>query len=1728
MCLTKRLINCFFAQIYLVAIYFYIYFRFLYLSKIQKMRGFMGRKIIIISLLLFSIFANAEFTVLNQNEDELTIKFTLPEYSFEERTINDEVFHQIMCDDSHYDTADGNPMVPYFNEIVGLPVDGDIHFRVLNKKQKTETGINLIPVERQILDESANESVFIKNNTVYNSTAYYPETLLQKGNSAFLSDRNYVGFSVNPFQYKALSDELLVTEEVIFKVLISGDKSISRDWTTSRNFIDEIGDSFFLNNDYSKMWRKEKEPSHYEPSRNADGKVWEIQIVVDEEGIYKITKDYLIDTLEEYTEENELEYEMGIDWDEINPRNLELRDEFGTIPINFVGENDGSFDEGDYFEFFGDRHYGDEGYMDDYTSENVYSLSLQDYLGSRMAVENGGLEVSDEYHPATNPDGYRIPDSFLHTLYFEEQFTKQHLGIGYEYNPDYFKEDIWFWQKINSPNLEIFQFGLQYPHNQVSKKFTASVCLFGSTYTLYGPGQPANPNILDHHAIVRINSVLINDHKWNGQREKCFESYEPENNSNLVHGINSLYISLPGLSVAPLEQVLLDNFSVTYWREYKTDTDYLNFTKPDDKPLGLYQFELSNFTEEDVSVYKLNSGIIENLQIESFFEDGEAPYIVTFQDSVLSENAIYCAVTEFQKKTPIFIKPNIPTNMLNYSLKDPANSSDYIVITTTEIANYESTIALKDFWNSKGIDTDIIDIQDIYDEFNSGIRSAKSIKDFISFSYHNWNTSPTHFAFLGDGISDERDNSIDRQYNLIPTKHIWADKRGAIASDNWFGCIIGDDLVNDVSISRINVWVKEQVDIVLNKTMNYSEFPNFEDLWQSSVTFAAGGNPRDSSFFAVQSERIKKKYIPESFNFKRIYCNTSNLPTEYFGNTITLQNSLNTGTTYLQFMGHGGGYVWADYNLLNLQNISSLINTNYSLVTSLSCYGGAFNSKRSSCIGEEFILTENGAIAHIGFSGYGYKTSDEYFGEHITNAIYKKRLSNIGAITNFTKAKMYADARTLYKYKVSLIHGCTLLGDAMNSIVLPIEEKQILLNDYHISPGDTLRFHCDVGLNFTSGKFVIYNEYEVPINEYFSLTLPVIDGTITSEFVIPHDGEQIYSGIIKLYAYSDDSEITGIAHFAVGQSTVNNISVIPNEPTQNNEINITAEFFDNNGISDIICEIKTWEFDDNPLIYYDNSVENPPGPFDEFEIQMTDVQNNTFGLTTLIPQQPAGYQVTFIFIITDTLGNETATPFNYFRVLGPELRILDYQISIIDNSPTVGVLIQNTGDIQSPDFYYRAYYGSTETLIDSIFVAGVEVTESRWEYITLPQMNTFDRLKLTINEDYESFDEYNLYYQAANEINTDYLDFNFFELGASIVNISSVDGNIECNFPADIVSEPTIFSISNIGTKIPVNQPDTNFICLADSSFSDAYQVLSYADSNFTINLGTMYEFKVYYNVLDTLTQENEDEDDFALLYHWEEEFNKWVFEKYGVLDSENDYVSFELDKLGIFTILYKTDRQAPAINANVEGQEFTHGGYVSRNGTISLVLSDRNGIDIFNNSIEIAMNGLIIDPSEYTMNVSPGNLTTIPIKYKLNNTEEDTYFMNINGTDINGNNSQKTIKFEVIADFNIFKIANYPNPVVSTTQLAENEGKTRFTYVLTDDADYVELRIYTVSGRLVKKFTNLNANIGYHEFPRSLNGWNCKDEDGFYLANGVYFYKFTAVKGEKKIEKTNKMAILK
>jgi len=132
---------------------------------------------------------------------------------------------------------------------------------------------------------------------------------------------------------------------------------------------------------------------------------------------------------------------------------------------------------------------------------------------------------------------------------------------------------------------------------------------------------------------------------------------------------------------------------------------------------------------------------------------------------------------------------------------------------------------------------------------------------------------------------------------------------------------------------------------------------------------------------------------------------------------------------------------------------------------------------------------------------------------------------------------------------------------------------------------------------------------------------------------------------------------------------------------------------------------------------------------------------------------------------------------------------------------------------------------------------------------------------------------------------------------------------------------------------------------------------------------------------------------------------------------------------------------------------------------------------------------------------------------------------LNIEVKDVNGNVSQKAYTLQVDDEFDLHVYGNYPNPFSDVTI---------FSYYITGQEilDDLEIRIFTTSGRLVKRIKNdINTStpgndpkrVGYNELM-----WDGTDEDGNPVANGVYFALFRAKLEDKVKEEILKVAKLR
>ena len=217
------------------------------------------------------------------------------------------------------------------------------------------------------------------------------------------------------------------------------------------------------------------------------------------------------------------------------------------------------------------------------------------------------------------------------------------------------------------------------------------------------------------------------------------------------------------------------------------------------------------------------------------------------------------------------------------------------------------------------------------------------------------------------------------------------------------------------------------------------------------------------------------------------------------------------------------------------------------------------------------------------------------------------------------------------------------------------------------------------------------------------------------------------------------------------------------------------------------------------------------------------------------------------------------------------------------------------------------------------------------------------------------------------------------------------------------------------------------------------------------------------------------------------------------------------------FSVVEQPDLESPTVEIHVNDEKLMDGTVIREQPKLEILIDDEGGISP--TTIEFAFGSTINplfplpeDHYELEFNVAQPTQARIIFEPDLPN---DEYQLQVVATDVSENRTESQVRrFHLEEPVSITHLLNVPNPIRTNTV---------FTYNLAQAPDQVTVKIYTVSGRLIRTIEDASMRRGYNE-----TDWDARDENGERLANGVYFYKVTVKTGGHKIEKIGRLAILR
>lgn len=215
-----------------------------------------------------------------------------------------------------------------------------------------------------------------------------------------------------------------------------------------------------------------------------------------------------------------------------------------------------------------------------------------------------------------------------------------------------------------------------------------------------------------------------------------------------------------------------------------------------------------------------------------------------------------------------------------------------------------------------------------------------------------------------------------------------------------------------------------------------------------------------------------------------------------------------------------------------------------------------------------------------------------------------------------------------------------------------------------------------------------------------------------------------------------------------------------------------------------------------------------------------------------------------------------------------------------------------------------------------------------------------------------------------------------------------------------------------------------------------------------------------------------------------------------------------------------KANKAPSSIKLTFDGNDILNGDYVSSNPDIKVELTDLSLIPISDTGhIQLFLNNKRISLSnkEISYSFSSSNPKFV-VDYKPA-LSDGAYTLKVIGTNSTGQVIDSTgvvRQFLVSAQAQLLYVYNYPNPFSSETY---------FTFKLTQIPDELKIKIFTVSGRMIKELAVPHGNLNY-DFNRI--EWDGRDDDGDLVANGVYLYKVIIKKGTETIQAIQKLAVVR
>jgi len=828
---------------------------------------------------------------------------------------------------------------------------------------------------------------------------------IKSENFSFDNSKKAIFYNLNLPQQELIDENSLQITNVIFKEISTSElgdlnsknipnsikaslkSSISREKIYAHLSLSPIikeGDGFkkvvsfsyyFTNNKNQRNGQQTSNVQRLSNSVLASGD-W-FRFYVEKSGVYRISKSFLSD----------LGFNVNAD-----PRKIKIYGNGGRMlpllnstfypedltenAIQFIGENDGIFNDNDYILFYaeGVDNWNDE----NQTNSNLYATRSYYYV---TAAGDLGKRIQNFIQP-TQPATLNI------TTFDDYQFHEVDLinivRAGRQ----------WFGEGFNINNVQEFTF--EVPNAVTTSPANLNVTVGSNAYNATTFKVESNGQLVGNINLTGLTA---------GSGTELTIASLPT--STTIAASNTIKIKLTYDNAGvPSSNAYLDNIILKLKRNLTGYGKQFRF-----------QYNGTN-TLSGIASYQFNSasGISQVWDITDLYNvtniDNPNQSNFSFK-TLLGDTRKYIAIDYADLYSPL--KENA-TRVANQNLKGTIFKNnqgvfqdlDYLIITPSFLKPQADKLAVF-HKNYSQLNVKTVTLESIYEEFSSGKQDIAAIRNFIKYVYFNASNPSKRIKYInlfGDASFDYK-NRIPNNTNIVPIYHALNSTSGGEASytsDDFFGYM--DPTEGnvayffggiDIAVGRMLVSTNAQAEEMINKVFEYNDLKSYGNWRNNYVAISDDSDKSSDASLQLRQNQLADRIVSEKpfINVKKVLLDSYVQETSSGGNRYPkaredIFNAFEKGALVFNYLGHGGEdgltgeRIWEKSDGQNLSN-----QYKYPLFITITCDFSRFDNPYRPTAGEyTYWNPKGGAISMVTTTRSIGQGSAEFFNDKLSEYLF--------------------------------------------------------------------------------------------------------------------------------------------------------------------------------------------------------------------------------------------------------------------------------------------------------------------------------------------------------------------------------------------------------------------------------------------------------------------------------------------------------------------------------------------------------------------------------------------------------------------------------------------------------------------------------------------------------------------------------------------------------------------